>query len=279
MSGGPRFSVVTLFPEMIEGIFSQGVVAQGQQKTLLSIDTVNPRAFTEDVHKTVDDRPFGGGDGMLMMAEPLAQAVRSVATPNSYVIYLSPQGRQFDNELAREFAKKPHVILVCGRYGGVDQRFINDCVDEEVSIGDYVLSGGELAAAVLIEAAARMIPGVLGHQDSSDQDSFSQGLLEQPSFTRPRLWQQQEVPAMLLSGNHSKIQEWRAQLAEIVTLFKRPDLLTELNEGRYRELKKMWSEISLEEKRALGLETTDFPTYENWSENGSEKSSEKRGPR
>jgi tRNA (guanine37-N1)-methyltransferase len=260
-----RFSVITLFPEMIEGIFSQGVISQGREQKLLQIDCVNPRKFTEDVHKTVDDRPFGGGDGMLMMTEPLSQSVESIHGAQSHVVYLSPQGRRFDDSLARELSQKQHVILVCGRYGGVDQRFINQHVDEEISIGDYVLSGGELASAVVIEATARMIPGVLGHKDSSLHDSFSQGTLEEPSFTRPRVWevngQKQEVPSILLSGNHQKIKEWRNGVSELVTLFKRPDLIASrgMTQKQFENLEKFWQGLSVEDKAVLGLEGFQFP--------------------
>jgi len=253
---GLHFSVITLFPEMIESIFSVGVVGQAKEKQLLKIETVNPRTFTTDLHKTVDDRPFGGGDGMVMLAEPLEKSILSIKKHNSYVVYLSPQGKKFSDQMANEWSKKEHIVLICGRYGGIDQRLINSLVDEEVSIGDYVLSGGELAAAVVIDSAARKIPGVLGHESSASQDSFVDGFLECPSFTRPREYLNQEVPAVLLSGNHKLIAEWKARVSELVTLKKRPDLVNQKNFSllHLKKLQTFWQSLSEKEKAILGLE-------------------------
>ena len=198
----------------------------------------------------------------VMLAAPLVHALKSIKTiegESPQVIYLSPQGVSLTDEKAKSLSKQKHLILVCGRYGGIDQRFINEYVDEELSIGDYVLSGGELAAAVVIEAVARKRPGVLGNQQSSEMDSFAQQRLEEPSFTRPREFQGQVVPEILLSGNHKKIQTWRAQLKDLITLKKRPDLIKDQQLDMVG-LKKFWQELSTDEKKSLGLET--FPQME-----------------
>ncbi len=252
-----RFSVITLFPELIEYIFSKGVVGQAHQAQLIQVECVNPRTFTEDVHKTVDDRPFGGGDGMIMLVEPLVQSLNSLISPQAKVIYMSPQGVPLTDQKVTELSSEKQLILICGRYGGIDQRFINEFVDEEISIGDYVLSGGELAAAVLIEAVSRKLPGVLGNQQSSEMDSFSNQRLEEPCFTRPRECLGQSVPEVLLSGNHKKIQDWRSKLRDLVTLKKRPDLL-KMNSLQISSLKRFWSAMPDSEKKALGLD--HFPT-------------------
>jgi len=247
-----KFSVITLFPEIIEAGFSKGIVGQAQGSQLIQVECINPRSFTQDVHKTVDDRPFGGGDGMIMLAEPLAKSIESIQGP-AHVIYLSPQGAPLTDRKAKELSQKTHLILICGRYGGIDQRLINSQVDEEISIGDYVLSGGELAASVLMDAVSRKIPGVLGNLTSSELDSFSGQRLEEPSFTRPREYLGQSVPEILLSGNHAKIQEWRKNLKDLVTLKKRPDLFGEKGPDLHH-LKKFWSDLSESEKKSLGLQ-------------------------
>lgn len=227
-----KFSVVTVFPEMIEGALAQGVLAQGLQSGLFSVETLNPRAMTEDRHRTVDDRPFGGGDGMVMLAEPIVRSIRQLKTQGARVIYLSPQGPRLNQDKVRSLAREnQNLVLLCGRYGGVDQRALNLIVDEEISIGDYVLSGGELGALVLIDAVARWIPGVLGHQESAQSDSFTEGLLEAPQYTRPRTYEGVEVPAVLMSGNHAQIQSWRFFVSLLVTYQKRPDLFWSYVEG------------------------------------------------
>ncbi len=231
-----KFSLISIFPEIVQESLRLGVVGQALTKKLIQIDYINPREFTKDVHKTVDDRPFGGGDGMVMLSEPLQQAVlkaqefeaglkvADLNAPRCQVVCLSPQGRPLTTSLVRELAKNQHLILVCGRYGGIDQRFLNESVDIEISMGDFILAGGEIAAAALIEAMAREVPGVLGHAESSFKDSFSEGLLEGPSWTRPRTWGEQDVPELLLNGNHKRIEEWRSLVSWIVTLDRRPDL-------------------------------------------------------
>lgn len=254
-----KFSVITLFPEMIEANFKDGVVAQARKKGLLEISTTNPRAFTEDFHKSVDDRPFGGGDGMVMLPEILAKAFKSLSLGEQRdakrkVVYLSPQGSVFTHNKAKEWSKNTQeIIFLCGRYAGVDQRVINEFIDEEVSIGDYVLSGGELAACVMIDAVARQLPGVLGHEQSASLDSFSDGLLEAPLFTRPKEAFGQIVPEVLLSGNHKLINDWRRDLSILVTLKKRPELVEQTSPADLERAKKTFAGLSEAEKKALGF--------------------------
>jgi tRNA (guanine37-N1)-methyltransferase len=256
-----KFTVITLFPQMIEQLFSQGIVGQGLKKGLVQVSTINPRDSASDVHKTVDDRPFGGGDGMIMQAEILESALK--ALPEAKVIYLSPQGRRLDDKKVRALAQEKEVALICGRYGGIDQRFINEFVDEELSIGDYVLSGGELAAATVIDTVARMIDGVLGHKDSAHQDSFVDGFLECPNFTRPRLWHDQEVPEILTSGDHKKIEHWREKIGKLVTLYKRPDLFWRRpwKKEEVEELKDFFIGLSEKDKKAVGLSDLSLPLF------------------
>lgn len=263
-----KVDVITLFPEMILSAVSYGVLGQALKSDRLQVQAHTPREFAADRHKTVDDRPFGGGDGMIMLAETLEQTINKVKHKNSKVIYMSPQGTVLTDEKARELAKAEHVVLICGRYGGIDQRIINSHVDEEISIGDYVLSGGELGALVVVDALSRFIPGVLGHNESADKDSFSAGLLEHPNFTRPREFAGVEVPEILLGGNHKLIGEWKQKVSALVTLVKRPDLFQEYLETeneKYRalkkkktgpplqELKKFWMNLSETDRRTLGL--------------------------
>lgn len=217
-----KFSVITLFPDLIEGFCSQGLLASAREKNIVQVECVNPRSFTSDVHGTVDDRAFGGGDGMVMKPEPLAAAVESLETPVKVVV-LTPQGRVWDQTLAREWAfAGGHVALVCGRYAGIDQRFVEEYADEEISLGDFVLNGGELAALALIESISRLRPGALGNSMSVEKDSFSEGILEAPQFTRPREWQGRPVPAPLLSGNHAGIERFLKAAALVQTALRRP---------------------------------------------------------
>lgn len=230
-----KFTVVTLFPQMLEAITSFGVTSRAIKKNLLFVDAVNPRDFTEDRHRTVDDRPYGGGPGMVMMVEPLRLAIHQAKAKTSSVlgldetevkvIYLSPQGKVFDQAKAKELACLPGVVLLAGRYEGVDQRLIDAEVDEEISIGDFVVSGGELPAMVLIDAVARCLPDVLGHQDSAQEDSFFAGLLDHPHYTRPEEYDGVVVPSILLSGNHEAIRVWRLKQALGQSWLRRPDLL------------------------------------------------------
>ncbi|MDG0816517.1 tRNA (guanosine(37)-N1)-methyltransferase TrmD [Bdellovibrio svalbardensis] len=264
-----QIDVITLFPEMIENAASFGVLGQALKSDLLKVFSHTPREFAQDRHRTVDDRPFGGGDGMIMLAEPLEKTIQKVQHKNSKVIYMSPQGEVLSDMKARALAKEEHLVIICGRYGGIDQRIINNYVDEEISIGDYVLSGGELGALVVIDAVSRMVPGVLGHSESANQDSFSEGLLEQPNFTRPRQYLGAEVPEVLLGGNHKLMADWKKKVSALVTLVKRPDLfqayLEEENlkyrslkkkktEAPLKELQKFWNNLSLQDRKVLGLE-------------------------
>jgi tRNA (guanine37-N1)-methyltransferase len=222
-----RLGIVTLFPEMFAALTDYGVVGRAFREGICSLQCWNPRDFTTDRHKTVDDRPYGGGPGMVMRVEPLAAAVAAArqTLPEAKVIYLSPQGKVLAQSGVNGLAHSSQLILVAGRYEGVDERFIQGCVDEEWSIGDYVLSGGELAAMVLVDAMVRQLPGVLGHDESAQQDSFSEGLLDCPHYTRPESWDGREVPAVLLGGNHEKIRRWRQEQALQRTRERRPDLL------------------------------------------------------
>ncbi|CAB0150374.1 tRNA (guanine-N(1)-)-methyltransferase [Pseudidiomarina piscicola] len=231
MAAKLQVGVITLFPEMFQAISDNGVTGRAVRDGVLNITLTNPRDFTQDKHRTVDDRPYGGGPGMLMMVQPLTDAIAEVKQQlgaSTKVIYLSPQGRKLDHEGVRELAANDKLILIAGRYEGIDERVIARHVDEEWSIGDYVLSGGELPAMVLIDSVARLIPGVLGHQDSATEDSFAAGLLDCPHYTRPEVLDGEAVPPILLSGNHEKIRRWRMQQALGRTWLRRPELLNNL---------------------------------------------------
>lgn len=223
-----RFDVVTLFPDMVMAAASHGVTGRAIERGIVSLSVWNPRDYTHDKHKTVDDRPYGGGPGMVMKYQPLHDAVnhaRQVNAETSRVIYLSPQGRPITQSLLAEHTNIPQLILVAGRYEGIDERFVRMDCDDEWSIGDYVISGGELAALVVIDAMTRLLPGVLGDEESAQQDSHSHGLLDCPHFTRPEQLQGHSVPDVLLSGNHADIKRWRMKQALGKTWQKRPDLL------------------------------------------------------
>jgi tRNA (guanine37-N1)-methyltransferase len=223
-----RIALVTLFPEMFAAVSEHGVTGRAVRQGRISLGYCNPRDYTLDVHRTVDDRPYGGGPGMLMKIDPLQQALadaRKVAGAESPVIYLSPQGRPFHHRRAVELARLDGLVMIAGRYEGIDERLIDAEVDEELSIGDYVLSGGELAAMVVIDAVTRQLPGVLGHEDSARSDSFAEGLLECPQYTRPEMYEGQSVPEVLLSGNHEAIRRWRLKQSLGRTYERRPELL------------------------------------------------------
>ena len=227
--------VISLFPEMFAAITEYGVTGRAIRNGIIEFHTWNPRDFTHDRHRTVDDRPYGGGPGMLMMVQPLRDAIkaaRKAAKANGIndakVIYLSPQGRKLEQTGVRELAKQQRLIFIAGRYEGIDERIIQAEVDEEWSIGDYVLSGGELPAMTIIDAIARFIPGVLGHNQSAEQDSFSDGLLDCPHYTRPEVLEGNSVPKVLLSGNHEHIRQWRQFESLKRTWNRRPELLTNL---------------------------------------------------
>jgi len=221
-----RFDVITLFPEMFQAA-RLGVTGKALEGEQASLQLWNPRDYTEDNHRTVDDRPYGGGPGMVMKVDPLKAALQQAkdAAPDSRVIYLTPQGQRFDQKAAREMAQRSGIIMLAGRYEGIDERLVDCCVDEEWSIGDYVLSGGELAAMVIMDAITRLLPGVLGHAESAEQDSYMNGLLDFPQYTRPDELDGRDVPAVLLSGDHAAIGRWRLQQALGRTWLRRPDLL------------------------------------------------------
>ena len=226
-----QVDVISIFPPMFEAISAYGVTGRAIEKGLLQLRVRNPRDFATDARRTVDDRPYGGGPGMVMMAEPLAAAIRAARAeqaPDVRVIYLSPQGRRLDQAAVTVLSARSGLILLAGRYEGVDERLLAAEVDEEWSIGDYVLSGGELPAMVMIDAVARLLPGVLGHADSAQQDSFVEGLLDCGHYTRPEVYAGGTVPAVLLSGNHEQIRRWRLQQALGQTWLKRPDLLEKM---------------------------------------------------
>ena len=223
-----QFAVVSLFPEMFAAVSDHGVTGRAIKQGLVGLSHCNPRDFTSDRHRTVDDRPYGGGPGMLMKIDPLQQAIaaaRGSVPAGARVVYLSPQGRRLDHAKVVDFARATALVLIAGRYEGVDERLLDSDVDEEVSIGDYVLSGGELAAMVVIDAVTRQLPGVLWHELSAQEDSFAGGLLDCPHYTRPEVYHGRSVPEVLLSGNHEEIRRWRLKQALGRTQERRPDLL------------------------------------------------------
>ncbi|HSR68054.1 MAG TPA: tRNA (guanosine(37)-N1)-methyltransferase TrmD [Acidobacteriota bacterium] len=222
-----RISIVTIFPGLFERVFDYGMIRQARKRDLLQIDVVDLRDYAHDRHRTVDDRPFGGGDGMVLKPEPLHQALSHLgsAGPPPRKALLTPRGRTFDQSLAVEYSLLGHLVLVCGRYEGVDQRVADHMVDEEVSIGDYVLSGGEFAALTIVDAVSRLIPGVVSKSGSVLQDSFMDGLLDCPYYTRPAEYRGWKVPEVLLSGDHEAIENWRKREALRLTRERRPDLL------------------------------------------------------
>jgi tRNA (guanine37-N1)-methyltransferase len=220
-----RVQVLTIFPELFGPFLATSLVGKAIEKGLLEVGVHNLRQHTEDRHRSVDDEPYGGGGGMVMTAPPWIRAVRAVSREGSWRVLLSPQGRRLDESKVRELAARGDLVLLCGRYEGIDERVLATVVDEEVSIGDYVLSGGELPAMVLIEAVSRQIPGVVGLAESVERDSFRQGLLDHPHYTRPPVVEGLPVPEVLLSGHHAAIQRWRERQALKATAEKRPDLL------------------------------------------------------
>jgi tRNA (guanine37-N1)-methyltransferase len=222
------FDIVTIFPDLFDSPLSEGILRRARLKGQISTNIVNIRDFTEDPQAMTDDRPFGGGEGMVMKPEPLARAVKSRCDANgpaARVILLTPQGRQYDQAVALELAKEAHLVLVCGRYEGVDERFRSGYIDDEISIGDFILTGGELAAMVIIDSVTRLLPGVLGCSDSAENDTFSRKLLKHPQYTRPRVFDELAVPDELLSGNHEAIKAYRFIASVIRTLERRPELL------------------------------------------------------
>ncbi|QJA05636.1 tRNA (guanosine(37)-N1)-methyltransferase TrmD [Thermosulfurimonas marina] len=223
------FDILTIFPEYFESPLRVGLLGKALERGLLKVRVHNLRDFATDKHRTVDDKPFGGGEGMLFKPEPLYRALEALRAepPSPWVIYLSPQGRRFNHRLARELSRKERLVLLCGRYEGIDERIRAHFVDEELSIGDYVLFGGEVAALVVLEAVARWVPGVVGCEDSVKRDSFAEGLLKHPQYTRPREFLGYRVPEVLLSGDHARVERWRRERSLEITFERRPDLLRE----------------------------------------------------
>ncbi|HIO91472.1 MAG TPA: tRNA (guanosine(37)-N1)-methyltransferase TrmD [Leucothrix mucor] len=226
-----RFDVITLFPELVQAVASSGVVGRAADVNLIDLHCWNPRDYTKDVHRTVDDRPYGGGPGMVMKPDCLLAAIDDVKAKNkdqdiaTKVVYLSPQGKTLNQTALKKMSHEEGLILLCGRYEGVDERIIELGVDEEWSLGDYVLSGGELGAMVMIDAITRLLPNVLGHKESAEQDSFSDGLLDCPHYTRPEAFSGKKVPSVLKSGDHKRIAQWRRRQALGRTAQRRPELL------------------------------------------------------
>ena len=224
-----RIDILTIFPEMFRSVLDASILGRAREQGLLDVRLTDIRPFSALKHKNTDDYPFGGGAGMVMLAQPIADAMASVCGEGfrGRRIYLGPRGRKLTTALARELAREERLVLLCGHYEGVDQRALDTCVDEEISIGDYILTGGELAAMVLTDCVARFIPGVLGSAESPEEESFSEGLLEYPQYTRPREWNGLTVPEVLLNGDHAKIAAWRRQQSLLATARFRPDLLAE----------------------------------------------------
>ncbi|TQV75513.1 tRNA (guanosine(37)-N1)-methyltransferase TrmD [Aliikangiella marina] len=248
-----KFTAISLFPEMFAAVTEHGVVGRAIKNGEVDVDLVNPRDFTSDRHRTVDDRPYGGGPGMLMKVEPLEKAIESVKhqCPGK-VIYLSPQGKQLNHKLVKQLSTEQHLILIAGRYEGIDERLLNKHVDLEVSLGDFVLSGGELGAMAIIDSVTRLLPGVLGHSDSAEEDSFSDGLLDHPHYTRPEVYEGAQVPKALLSGNHQLIADWRLQQRLGRTWLRRPELLAE------KSLTQKEQQLLEEFQRNYSLKKTDL---------------------
>lgn len=240
-----NFTVLTIFPDMLEAYFSEGMIRKAVEEGVISTTSVNIRDFAGGKHRVTDDKLYGGGCGMVMKPEPLGSAITAAKhnNPGSRVVYLTPQGRPFDQAVAQELSGAEGLIFICGRYEGIDERVCQEYVDDEISIGDYVLTGGELAAMVVVDAVARLIPGVLGGDDSAEKETFATGLVEHAQYTRPPSYNGLDVPPVLLSGNHAAIEQWRLETSLIRTFLKRPDLLD--SRGMNREEKKIlrkWSQ-------------------------------------
>lgn len=262
-----EIDVVTLFPEMFDAITKYGITGRANENAIYGLHTWNPRDFTRDNYRTIDDRPYGGGPGMLMLAQPLEKAIAAArnrqaasGATRTRVIYLSPQGRLLNHGVVMELREEPALVLLAGRYEGVDERLITRQVDDEISIGDYVLSGGELAAMVLIDCLVRQMPGVLGDAESANQDSFVDGLLDCPHYTRPEMYEGSVVPEVLMSGNHARIKRWRLQQSLGRTWLRRPDLLAlKIERGLTSE-----QEMLLEEFKH-GYEADSNSIESNWN--------------
>jgi tRNA (guanine37-N1)-methyltransferase len=221
-----KIQILTIFPEVCRSVFSESILKRAQEKNLAVLEAVDLRKWTSDKHRTVDDAPYGGGPGMVMKIEPIDLALSEIRSPESHVILMTPQGRKLTDKVARELSQKSDLIFLCGHYEGIDQRVADHLVDDEISIGDYVLTSGVLPALVITDAVVRLIPGVLGDIQSAEEDSFAEGILDHPHYTRPADYKGWKVPDVLLSGNHAAIEEWRHQTALEATRQRRPDLLS-----------------------------------------------------
>ncbi len=234
------FDIITIFPDMFKNVLEESIVKRAQEKEIVEINTVNPRDFTEDKHLSVDDYLYGGFPGMLLKCEPLTKAINFVknkrAKDKPKIIYLSPKGTVLNQEKVKELKKEKSIVLICGHYKGIDQRIIDSLVDEEISIGDYVLSGGEIPAMILVDSVTRLLPGALGDAKSAENDSLYNGLLEAPNYTRPEVFEGLKVPEVLLSGHHKKIEEWSQKESEKITKTKRPDLYKKWLDKNKRKL-------------------------------------------
>lgn len=247
-----RIDIMTLFPEMCEAVLSESIIGRARERGFVDIHCVNIRDFTADKHNRVDDAPYGGGMGMLMQAQPIYDCYQSLcenAEERPHLVYMSPQGQTLTQEKVKSLAKIPHLVLLCGHYEGVDERILDEIVDEEISIGDYVLTGGELPAMVLADAVCRMLDGVLPNDEAKSLESHYNGLLEYPQYTRPPVWHGVSVPDVLLSGHHENIEKWRHEQSLLRTFLRRPDLLetAELSEKDRKFLKKVKAEQEKEE--------------------------------
>ncbi len=247
-----RIDIMTLFPEMCEAVLSESIIGRARERGFVDIHCVNIRDFTADKHNRVDDAPYGGGMGMLMQAQPIYDCYQSLcenAEDRPHLVYMSPQGQTLTQEKVKSLAKIPHLVLLCGHYEGVDERILDEIVDEEISIGDYVLTGGELPAMVLADAVCRMLDGVLPNDEAKSLESHYNGLLEYPQYTRPPVWHGVSVPDVLLSGHHENIEKWRHEQSLLRTFLRRPDLLetVELSEKDRKFLKKVKAEQEKEE--------------------------------
>lgn len=253
-----ELDVITLFPDMFDAVTQYGVTGKANRNKIFQLNAWNPRNFTKDNYRTIDDSPYGGGPGMVMLAQPLDDAINAarkkqagLGINQTQVIYLSPQGQLLDHQLVMQLSKQPGLILLCGRYEGVDERLIASQVDLEISIGDYVISGGELAAMVLIDSIVRLLPGVLGDPESANQDSFSDHLLDFPHFTRPEVYKGDCVPKVLTSGNHANIDRWRLQQSLGRSWLRRPDLLAmKIAKGMTKDEKKLLEEFKHSNKQS-----------------------------
>lgn len=247
-----RIDIMTLFPEMCEAVLSESIIGRARERGFVDIHCVNIRDFTADKHNRVDDAPYGGGMGMLMQAQPIYDCYQSLcenAEDRPHLVYMSPQGQTLTQEKVKSLAKMPHLVLLCGHYEGVDERILDEIVDEEISIGDYVLTGGELPAMVLADAVCRMLDGVLPNDEAKSLESHYNGLLEYPQYTRPPVWHGVSVPDVLLSGHHENIEKWRHEQSLLRTFLRRPDLLetAELSEKDRKFLKKVKAEQEKED--------------------------------